>query len=314
MQLEATLKKTVTSKHWVNVVLSLVGIGIPLLSGLCEGSCSFLTGSIFSVDLKYFGILYMGLLLLFSLLRKSFLNLFLLSVGMGAEIQLVAFQIKNSTYCPSCIAFGTVIVILFLLNFDRSKKIFITASLILGFILFSIFFQGAVTPLYAEEILIPSFGTGKTQIRLYTDYFCGPCSSLEPKLEKMITDLVKKGSVSITFIDTPIHKQSSLYATYFLYILNEKRDFEYALRARAILFEAAKKKVTEKGKLEEYLKKRNIGFKPFDARTSFKFFNGYFQEDKISATPTCVISNGGKKSFTGEKDIIKALESLHSKN
>ncbi len=66
---------------------------------------------------------------------------------MGAEIQLVAFQIKNSTYCPSCIAFGTVIVILFLLNFDEDKKIFITASLILGFILFPIFFQGAVIPL-----------------------------------------------------------------------------------------------------------------------------------------------------------------------
>ncbi len=313
MQLEATLKKTVTSKHWVNVVLSLVGIGIPLLSGLCEGSCSFLTGSIFSVDLKYFGILYMGLLLLFSLLRKSFLNLFLLSVGMGAEIQLVAFQIKNSTYCPLCLAFGAVIAILFLLNFDSSKKILITSSVIVGFILFSLFFQGVVTPLYAEEILIPSFGTGKTQIRLYTDYFCGPCSSLEPKLEKMLADLVKKNAVSITFIDTPIHKHSSLYATYFLYILNGKRDFDYVLRARAILFEAAKNKVTEKGKLEEYLKKRNIGFKPFDARTTFRFFNGYFQEDKISATPTCIISNGGKKSFTGEKDIIKALEDLHSK-
>jgi thiol:disulfide interchange protein DsbA len=175
-----------------------------------------------------------------------------------------------------------------------------------------------VTPLYAEEPpkadFSSSFGTGKTQIRLYTDYFCGPCSSLEPKLEKMIRDLVKKKTASITFIDTPIHKHSSLYATYFLYILNGKRDFDYALRARAILFEAAKKKVTEKEKLEEYLKKRKIGFKPFDVKPTFKIYNTYFQEDKISATPTCVISNGGKKSFTGEKDITKALEGLHSKN
>lgn len=314
MHLEATLKKIGTLKHRFNVIFSLIGMGIPFLYSFCEGSCAYLKGSIFSIDLKYAGIFYMGLLMLSSLMRKSFIVLLLLSLGLGAEIYLVAFQIKHLTACYFCLAFGAVIAILFLLNFDSSKKVLITSSVIVGFILFSLFFQGAVTPLYAEEILIPSFGTGKTQIRLYTDYFCGPCSSLEPKLEKMLADLVKKNTVSITFIDTPIHKDSSLYATYFLYILNGKRDFDYALRARAILFEAAKKKVTEKGKLEEYLKKRNIGFKPFDARTTFRFFNGYFQDDKISVTPTCVISNGGKKSFTGEKDIIKALEGLYSKN
>ena len=314
MHVETALKKSNVTKHWFNAIISLIGMGIPIFYSLCEESCAYLKGNIFSVDLKYIGIIYMGLLLLFSLLRKSFLTLFLLSVGMGAEIQLVAFQIKNRLYCPLCIAFGSFILILFFLNFDRSKKIFITTLLILGFILFSLFFQGAVTPLYAEELVFPSFGTSKTQIRLYTDYFCGPCSSLEPKLEKIITDLVKKGTASITFIDTPIHKHSSLYATYFLYILNGKRDFDYALRARAVLFEAAKKKITEKGKLEEYLKKRNIGFKPFDARSTFRFFNTYLQEDKIIATPTCVISNGRKKSFTGENDITKALEGLHSKN
>src|SRR4030067_2618133 len=314
MHLEATLKKPGTSKHWFNVIFSLIGMGIPFLYNFCEGSCSHRKGRIFSVDLKSASVFYLVLLMFSSLMRKSFIVLLLLSLGLGAEIYLVAFQIKHLTACYFCLTFGAVIAILFVLNFDSSKKVLITSSVIVGFILFSLFFQGAVTPLYAEEILIPSFGTGKTQIRLYTDYFCGPCSSLEPKLEKMLADLVKKNTVSITFIDTPIHKHSSLYATYFLYILNKKRDFEYVLRARAVLFEAAKKKVTEKGKLEEYLKKRNIGFKPFDARTTFKFFNGYFQEDKISATPTCVISNGGKKSFTGEKDIIKALEGLYSKN
>jgi thiol:disulfide interchange protein DsbA len=314
MHVEVALKRSNITKHWFNVILSLIGMGIPIFYSLCGGSCAYLKGTIFSVDLKYIGVLYMGSLLLFSLLKKSSIVLLLLSLGLGAEIQLVAFQITHQTACYFCLAFGAVIVILFLLNFDASRKIFVTVCLVLGFILFSLFFQGMVTPLYAEEILIPSFGTAKTQVRLYTDYFCGPCSSLEPKLEKMITDLVKKGTASITFIDTPIHKHSSLYTTYFLYILNEKKELNHVLYARAVLFEAAKKKVTEKEKLEEYLKQRNIGFKPFDARTTFRFFNTYFQEDKISATPTCVISNGRKKTFTGEKDITKALEGLHSTN
>lgn len=313
MHVEAALKRSNVTKHWVNVILSLIGMGIPIFYSLCEESCAYLKGSILSVDLRYIGVFYMGLLLLFSLLRKSSIVLLLLSLGLGAEIHLVAFQIKHLTACYFCLSFGAVIVILFLLNFDTAKKVLILSSVIVGFILFSFFFQGSVTPLYAEEILIPSFGTGKTQVRLYTDYFCGPCSSLEPKLEKMIPDLVKKETVSIIFIDTPIHKHSSLYATYFLYILNEKKDLPLALRARAVLFEAAKKKVTEKDKLEEYLNKRNMGFKPFDARTTFKLYNAYFQEDKISATPTCVIWNGEKKSFTGS-NIIKALEGLHSKN
>jgi len=235
---------------------------------------------------------------------------------LGAEIYLVAFQIKYLSACYFCLAFGTVIFILFLLNFDTSRKIFITACLIIGYILFSLFFQGMVTPLYAEELpkanLLTSFGTGKTQIRLYTDYFCGPCSSIEPKLEKIIPDLVKNGTVSITFIDTPIHKYSGLYAKYFLYILNEKKDFNYALLARAILFEAAKNKVTEKEKLEKYLKSKGIRFKPFDIKPTLSSYNTFFQEDNINATPTCIImSNGEKSTFKGADDITKALEGLN---
>jgi thiol:disulfide interchange protein DsbA len=314
MHVEATLKRSNVTKYLLNILLALIGMGIPLLYYLCEGSCSYLKGSILSLDLKYVGILYMGLLLLFNLLRRKTIVLLLLSLGLGAEIQLAAFQIKHLTACYFCLAFGAVIVILFLLNFDASKKIFVTVCLVLGFILFALFFEGAVTPLYAGDMpgadFITSFGTGKTKVRLFTDYFCEPCSALEPRLEQIIPDLVKKGTVSLTFIDTPIHKYSSLYATYFMYIINEKKDFNHALRARAILFEAAKNKISEKEKLEEFLKKRGIGFKPFDVKPTFSLFNKYFQEDKINATPTCVISNGEKNSFTGAEDIVKALERL----
>jgi hypothetical protein len=314
MYVKESLKKCSAKKHWINVIISSLGMVIPLLYGLCGDSCSYLKGSIFSIDLQYVGILYMGLIILSNLLRRSSVVLFLVSFGLGAEIYLIVFQIRHFTSCYFCLAFGAVIFILFLLNFDMSKKILMTASLIIGFILFSLFFQGIVTPLYAEDPpkadLLFSFGTGKTKVRLYTDYFCGPCSSLEPRLEKVTLDLVKKGVITITFIDTPIHKHSSLYATYFLYVLNENKEFSHALRVRSIMFEAAKNKITEKEKLEEFLKKRGIGFKPFDVNPIFSFFNNYFQEDKISATPTCVMSNGEKKNFKGAEDIIKAFDHL----
>lgn len=317
MHLETALKKTAATRHWVNVIFSLIGMGIPLLYGLCGGSCSYLSGSIFSVDLKYVGIFYMALLLLFSLLRRGTSVLFLISLGMGAEIQLAAFQIKNGLYCPLCIVFGILILLLFLLNFDRSKKILIAVCLIIGLSLFSFFFQGAMTPLYAQEMpkanFLPSFGTGKTEIRLYSDYFCVYCYSLEPQLEKIIPDLVKKGTVSVIFIDTPIHRYSSLYATYFLYILNEKKEFNYALRARAILFEAAKNNITEKEKLEGFLQKKGLRFKPFDVRPTFDIFNSYLKEDMTTnvSIPTILIYRGAKKErFTGVTDIIKVLKNF----
>lgn len=310
-----TLSEKINSKRfWINTIFSLIGIGIVLLYSICGESCSYLKGSIFSIDLKYLGILFMGLILIFNLLRNNSIVLILLSAGLGAEIYLIGFQISNTIYCYYCFAFGAATLFLFFVNLDLSKKAFVGIFLILGFILFSIFFEGSVTPLYAEEPpqadLLPSFGNGKIKVRLYTDYFCGPCRSIEPKVEKIIPDLVRKGIITITFIDTPIHKHSTLYAMYFLYVINEKREFKHVLRARSVLFEAAKNKITEKDKLEDILKKRGLRFKPFNVKPVFNFYNSYFQEDKVNATPTCVVSNGEKKSFSGTEDIIKALERL----
>lgn len=298
-------------KHWLNFIFSFVGIAVALLYSTCEESCAYLQGFFEGLALNYLGIFYMGTLILSNLLKKSLIFLFLLSFGIGAELYLLGFQINNGIYCYYCLSFAAIIFLLFLLNFERSKKIFITISVVLGIILFSVFFKGSVTPVYAEEILLPSFGKGQIKVRLYTDYFCNPCGTLEPNLEPVIIDLVKKGAINISFIDTPVHAQTTLYARYFLYILNEKKDFYHALRARAILFEAAKEKVTEKEKLEAFIKKKGIKFKPFDTKPAFGVFSSYLKEDIINATPTCVIYNLGKKNkFTG-LDIIRTLERLN---
>jgi thiol:disulfide interchange protein DsbA len=297
-------------KHWINNIFSFVGIAIALLYSICEESCAYLQGFILGLALNYLGIFYMGTLILSNLLKKSLIFLFLLSFGIGAELYLLEFQINNGIYCYYCLSFAAIIFLLFLLNFEKSKKIFITISVVLGFILCLVFFKGLVTPVYAEEILLPSFGKGQIKVRLYTDYFCNPCRTLEPELEPVITDLVKKGTINILFIDTPVHPQTTLYAKYFLYILNENKKFKYVLRARAILFEAAKEKITEKEKLEAFIKKKGIKFKPFDTKPTFSVLNSYLKEDIINATPTCVIYNLGKKNkFTG-LDIIRTLERL----
>lgn len=297
-------------KKWINIILPVAGIIIVLLYMICEGSCVYLEGSLIGLPLNYLGIFYMGILLVSNLLKKLEVSLFLLSSGLGAEVQLLRFQIQNDVFCSYCLSFGAVILLLFLLNFEKSKKLFISGSLVLGLILFSIFFKGSATPAYAEDIVIPSFGSGKIQVRLYTDYFCNPCRALEPTIEPLIIDLVEKELITITFIDTPIHPQTTFYVKYFLYILNENKDFKHALHARSILFEAAKEKIKESEKLEAFIKKKGLSFKPFDPKVTLRIFSDSLKKDKIKATPTCVIYKDGKGETFKGRDIKSALEKL----
>jgi len=75
----------------------------------------------------------------------------LLSAGVGVEIVLVAFQVRHHVYCPYCLAFAAVILLLFIVNFDGTKKGLIVGSVALGFFLFALFFKGSVIPTYASR-------------------------------------------------------------------------------------------------------------------------------------------------------------------
>ena len=162
--------------------------------------------------------------------------------------------------------------------------------------------------------MAPTLGTGKTKVRLYADYFCAPCRALEPKIEPVLTDLLKKNLITITFIDAPFHKYSSLYTRYFLFIYRERREPGHILRARNLLFEASKEGkegITDQGKLEEFLQKNFIRFKPFDVMPVFSVLESLLKEDKITETPTCVIINGNKKeTYKGAADILKGLSAI----
>jgi thiol-disulfide isomerase/thioredoxin len=163
-----------------------------------------------------------------------------------------------------------------------------------------------------RDEFITSFGTGKVKVRLYTDYFCVPCRAVEPRIEALLKNLVKKNLINITFVDTPFHKSSSMYARYFLFTLNENRNFEHALSVREALFEAAKENLSEMDKLEDYLKKKGIKFVSFDVKPVFLNLERSLREDNIDATPSCVIERNGKKDvFKGGDNIVKALEGLN---
>ena len=165
--------------------------------------------------------------------------------------------------------------------------------------------------LYAQGVFLPSYGQGKINVRVYTDYFCVPCRAGEPKIEALLTNLVKGNKIKLTFVDTPAHQETPLYARYFLYILNNKKDFEHALFARAALFDAASIKIITKEKLEEFLAQKGIRHKSFDTKQTFDTMNKYIKDDGVKSTPTVVIDNGSQKQqFIGVDKIVNGLELL----
>ncbi len=148
-------------------------------------------------------------------------------------------------------------------------------------------------------------------MRLYTDYFCPPCRGMEPDLEPILLELVKDGTINLTFIDVPISQYTMLYARYFLYALGEKKDIDSAIHARRTLFEAAENKMVEKNQLVNQLAEKGIGLKPSDLNPVFNYWNRYLQEDQIQSTPSCVIVDGDlKQTHRGSLEVIKALEIL----
>lgn len=298
-------------KSILNIILALLAIGVVLFENFCSGSCSYLSGDLFGFDLRYFGISFMVLVILLTLTKKFFPLILALSVSLGIEIYLAGFQIWFKTYCPYCLAFGGFLVILFFLNINQTTIKRIILSVAIGLILFTLFFKGSVTPAFAAETLLPSFGTGKINVRLYTDYFCGPCRSMEPTIEPILTDLVKRNSINLIFIDTPLSKTTPLYARYFLYAMNEKKTLQQAFFARTALIGASLEKITEPTKLEEFLKNKGVEFKIFEVKPTFEILNSYISADKVRSTPTCVIVQDGKTNqFTGKTNIINALEKI----
>ena len=201
---------------------------------------------------------------------------------------------------------GGLPILLFMKKFLSSATLYVSVLFL---------FLGPVSVLGIEkqstDMFLLSFGKGKTEVRLYSDYFCSACKALEPNIEYPLSDLVKRNIITVTFVDTPLHKQSALYARYFLYALNSKKEIGHALKVRSVLFEAAQQNITDTDKLEAFLTSKGIKFKPFDPQPVFTILKQYLTRDQIRATPTCVVISGEKKDFyQGAKNITRMLDSL----
>lgn len=187
----------------------------------------------------------------------------------------------------------------------RSK----TTFAVMIVVIFGMAFPGALRSQMLS--LIPTYGNGKVQVRLYTDYFCSPCRAMEPKIAPVLSKLVRDNVISLTFTDVPLRPASSMYADYFLRAAGARRDINNALKIRALLDEAAARGIKTPDELERHLSSRKITCVKLDNRSTLKALETRIRSDRIMTTPTCIIEvNGVRQRYNSGDAIITALARL----
>ena len=149
-------------------------------------------------------------------------------------------------------------------NAMKCKIVFLSTAII-TILFLCIPFGGYVQ---GKNMPFPTYGSGAIQVRIYTDYFCPPCRGMEPAVEPLLRNLIKKNAITLTMVDMPIYRQSPLFARYFLYALNAKNNFEHALKVRNTLFEATDiEHMTTAERMEGLFKSKGIRYQVFKGKS-----------------------------------------------
>ena len=335
------LEKIKSYRNALTIFLAATGIGIMVFYTVCDTSCTYLKGEIFGIELQYIGIGYMlGIIVLAAFRQMAYVRVLLASGG-GVEAYLVAFQFREEVFCPYCLAFAFIIVVAFILNHERSlvkekgmlkriiygfgeAELFPSATMrvpllvffLLGYIFIILTFSGSATPAYgAEKATLPSYGSGKYEMIIFTDYFCPPCQNLESEIDPALHEFLARGGVRVTFVDLPIHKETVLYAKYFLYATKAGKSYKKVLNARRVLFSLAKNRAAlNEDDLKKALKAQGVSLTPYDLTPVYPALNTYINTHKVKSTPTCVVmySNTDIRKYSGTAEIQSGLAMLRS--
>ncbi len=140
-------------RYALNITLACIAIALEIYYSICGGSCAYLEGRIFGIDLEYVGIAYMALIMLLSIMKKDLLLFVMISAGVGIEFYLIGFQVWYRTYCLYCLAFAVVVFVLYIVNFIRQHVILSLVAMGLSLVFFAMFFEGSLAPTYTYTFL-----------------------------------------------------------------------------------------------------------------------------------------------------------------
>lgn len=335
------MEKIKVQRSVITIILAAAGIGIMLYYKACETACSYLQGDIFGIDLSYIGIVYMLMIIVFAAFRKMPYVRALLASGIGVEVYLIAFQFREDVFCPYCLAFASIIIVAFILNHEKQptpergwlnrivyglgavklpptakSPLPLLAFVILGYIFMILTFSGSATPAYgAEKSIVPSYGSGRYELIIFTDYFCPPCQSMESELDPAVQEFLSGGGVKVTFVDLPLHKETRLYAQYYLYAAKAAKGYENVLHARQVLFSLARNYAAQtEDDLKKALKAEGVSIAVYDLSPVYPALNKIINTYQAKSTPTCIIKYASDdiRKYVGTFEIRNGLGMLRA--
>jgi len=175
---------------------------------------------------------------------------------------------------------------------------------------------GAATAVAApgeENNLVPTYGSGRWHLFIFSDYFCEPCQNLEKELDGRLEKLIAERGVQVSFVDMPIYKLTPLYARYFLYAAKAAKSYREVLQARKLLFDKASRlgAITEP-QLVNALQAEHIPLAPFDIQPALMQYNGLVKKYQVRGTPTLVFvySPQDFRKYIGGKEIVRGLTEI----
>ena len=164
-----------------------------------------------------------------------------------------------------------------------------------------------------ENELVPTYGSGRYHLFIFSDYFCQPCQNLEKELGGKVQQLIAGREVQVSFVDMPIYKLTPFYAKYFLYAVKAAKSYREVLHARRVLFDKASRlgAVTEP-QLVNALQAEQISLTPFDVQPVLTQYNGLIKKYQVRGTPTFVFvySSQDARKYVGDRDIKRGLTEL----
>lgn len=166
-----------------------------------------------------------------------------------------------------------------------------------------------------ETSAAPSWGSGRIELIIFSDYFCTPCQKLEPELDKALGKILAAGGVKVVFADLPIYKLTPLYNRYFLYAANAGGDYQDILKARRVLFRLADRMAALKElHIETAFKTEGVAFRPFDPKPLQTTLNLLIGKYKIHSSPSCVIKYTEQdiRTYRGGEEIKTGLAALEA--
>lgn len=189
------------------------------------------------------------------------------------------------------------------------KKTTFYAAAIIALTLFFIQAPDAGDASGEKKGYMPTFGKGPIDVRVYANYFCGPCREMEPVVEPILHELIENEEIRLTFIDVPMH-QAMPYIRHYLYAMHANGSIANAFTVRGLLFDIALQQGDEEN-IKKAFEAENIAYEPYDLTETFAQFNAWLRSDQVRSTPFMVISAGDTtETFRGMRNILEALEKI----